>query len=378
MKEYARLNIYNTEWVKIGYIDSYTSLIWTRRFTSYGDFELYMPYSPAWKDVIKPDYYVEIDGDPEFAGVQDDEIYAMIIERIEYVQKPDEPTMLIVKGRCLESILHRRVFYEDIVLSDSTTGYSLSSKYGYLEYIIKNCIGVDAIPARRIPYEALNVNIPMPQYDDSRVRTVNKNDNLGESISELLAAWGYGILVTYNISDEKFYIRFMNSVDRTGLIQGSKPLVFRSDLDNLENCHYIIDNSGTANVCRISSNNANATYPPGQNYDSAEFKGLRRKEIAFSTDLLGSSTGTYQALQASGQRQLRAYYSNQEISADVIAESAENYNLGDVALVETDFGVLATVQIAEITKSWSAEGYTKYPVFGTFKVLEDVRKDGEP
>lgn len=374
MTEYGKLNIYNTDWEKIAYIDSYTSLIWTRRFTTYGDFELYLPWKPSLNDIIKPDYYVELDGDPDLKGIWNTEIYAMIIERIEYVQETGQPTMMIVKGRCLESLLYRRVFYQDIVLSDSTTGYSLSCKYNYLEYIIRNCMGADAVPARRIPYEIFNVNIPMPQYDDSRVRTVNKNDNLGESLTELLSAWGYGIVVTYNISDRKLYIRLSNHNDRTS---GENALIFRSDLDNLANCHYIKDISGMDNVCRISSNQATATYPPGQNFDTATFQGIMRREVAFTTDLIGDATGTYQALQASGQRQIRSYYTTEEITAEIITSADMDYKPGDLALIETDFGVMAQAWITEVTQSFSTEGYTKYPVFGTFKTLEDVRKNGE-
>lgn len=374
MTDHAKLNVYNTEWEKIAYIDSYTSLIWTRRYTTYGDFELYMPWKPYLNDIIKPDYYIELDGDPDLRGVWGSEIYAMIIERIEYVQETGQPTMVIVKGRDLESILHRRVFYNDIVLSDSTTGYSLSCRYNYLAYIIKNCMGIDAVPARRIPYSIFNVNIPMPQYDDSRVRTVNKNDNLGESIAELLSTWGYGILVTYNLSDEMLYIRFSEHADRT---TGENALIFRSDLDNLANCHYIKDISGMGNVCRISSNENTATYPPGQNFDTATFRGINRREVAFTTDLLGAATGTYQALQASGQRQIRSYYTTEDITAEIITTADIDYKLGDLALIETDFGVMSQAWITEITQSYSSEGYIKYPTFGTFKTLDDVRRNGE-
>lgn len=387
MTDYARLNIYNTSWEKIAYIDSYTSLIWTRRFTTYGDFELYMPYDPKWNDIIKPDHYVELDGDPDLRGIQNDEIFAMIIERIEYIQQPESPVMMIIKGRCLESLLYRRVFYQNIIYSDSTTGHSLNTRVSFLYEIVRICIGNDALDVRKIPCSILDTDIPNPTYDDSRVRVVNQNDNLGECMDQCLSSWGYGIIVTYSKAAEQFIIRFYNHNDRT---MGDNALIFRSDLDNLANCHYIIDNTNTANVARINSGQSyeinqgtttvkvlpSATVPQGEDSPrGATFRGINRREVAFTSELQGDGNGRFSALQAAGLRQLRPYYNNKEITADIISENAPDYALGDVALIQTDFGISAEACIVEVTQSYSREGYLKYPVFGTFKTLDDVKEN---
>lgn len=381
--EKANLNFYDTDWKKVGYLDVYTSLIWTRRFTSYGDFELYVPYKPMYNEFIKINYYVDLENDPQY-GQSTTEKFAMIIEHIEIIQEPEQSTMMLVKGRSLESILYRRVFYNDIVLSESTTGYGTPSKKSYLYYIIKNCFGkvIDEArhpsgfsPGRAITY-TIRDDIPLSPDDDSRVRTVVKNDNLGETIQQFCDQWGYGIDMSYerSVQMDGFVIYLLASGDK------SDSVIFRADLDNLANCHYIKDVSGFANVARISSGDYTATAPPKQDGTDPTITGLDRYEIAIDSTLLGNA-GTYDALQANGQRQLRDYKNTEDITADIISDITfvfgKDYILGDKVRIETEFGYNATVQIKEITYSWSTEGFTKYPTFGTFETMEDC-KPGEP
>ena len=57
----------------VGVIDSYTSLIWTKRYYNYGDFELYLPASDNLLDILRPDFFI----------TRDDDDSVMVIEKIQ-------------------------------------------------------------------------------------------------------------------------------------------------------------------------------------------------------------------------------------------------------------------------------------------------------
>ena len=57
----------------IAVIDSYESLIWTRRYCGFGDFELYLPYDSKIESCLRKDFYLKIENSDR----------TMIIEGIE-------------------------------------------------------------------------------------------------------------------------------------------------------------------------------------------------------------------------------------------------------------------------------------------------------
>lgn len=273
--DYAKLMIFDKGWNKIGYIDSYKSLIWTKRYTSYGEFELYIPFSKRFTKILECDNFVVID-ESYTPGY-----YAMIIDRVEIVQSPNDPVMMIVKGKSLESILYRRIFYESIITGYDTVALS---RFGFISNIIDNCFGVNIVtPPRRWSTDGKTndyaiYNSTGDDTIDNRVKTVTKGDNLGDTLDKFLKSVGYGIDVLY-ANDNIYNIYIYKGTDR------SDSVTFRSDLDNLKNCTYIKDISNVSNVARITSMDSTATVPTYADGTSApdEIRGINRREIKFSS-----------------------------------------------------------------------------------------------
>ena len=271
--DYPKLKVFNNKFELQGYIDAYSSLIWTVRFRKYGDFELCVP---AQKRLVK---LLETGNilvrDPKATYEIQDEYYGMIIERVEIQQDAENADMLIVSGRSLESILYRRVMYDDVV-----TGYHcdislVNTRSAFLKHLIDHCFNIMKINMTEGNTQYYHYSNPVPRYwlreptpgrtpqpsdiaytvlnntwenQDNRVRVANKNDNLGETLEQLLTSYGYGIEVTYSPSNDFLYvIRILKTNDK------SDEVIFRSDLDNLANCNYIKDTTEYANCCRISA-----------------------------------------------------------------------------------------------------------------------------
>ena len=101
------LTILNTNLDAILPIDTYKSFIWTDRYYSYGDFELYTAISEDIIKYIKQDYYL----------INRESEHVMIIEKILISSDVEDGNHITVSGRSLESILDRRIVWGQKTLS---------------------------------------------------------------------------------------------------------------------------------------------------------------------------------------------------------------------------------------------------------------------
>ncbi len=349
----AKLIIYDTNWKEVGVIDAYTSLIWTKRYTSCGDFELHMPFEKRYIKILKFNYYVCIDKQKSNADK-----YAMIIEHIEIAQSAESGTTLTVKGRSLLSILYRRVMYSELVMTDT--------KFAFISELINSCF--NGSNPRKLgrglneSYAVFNLTIDKKK----KLRSAGKGDNLGETIEKFCESTGTGIDMIYDGVSYLIYVYELESKENS--------VIFSSELDNLANCTYVEDISNFANVARITSNQITITTPKTEDSEKAIHTGFDRYEIALTTDITNQSP-VFAALRANGIIQLREYSTSKEITAEIINTKTycyeTDYRVGDVVKIITDFGITAVAQIKEMTESWGIEGYRLIPTFSNYEILEE-------
>ena len=98
--------ILNTKFETIDVLDVYESLIWTDRFREYGDFEIYTTPTPKLLADLQENYYLW----------REDSEHMMIIETRSVDSSSEEGVKLFVSGRSLESILDRRIVWEQTIL----------------------------------------------------------------------------------------------------------------------------------------------------------------------------------------------------------------------------------------------------------------------
>ena len=92
----------NKSLITIGVIDTYDSVIWTKRCFSTGDFELYLPATPKNITLLQVGNYI----------YRSDDDTVMIIEKVQITTDYENGNYLTVSGRSLESILARRIIWK--------------------------------------------------------------------------------------------------------------------------------------------------------------------------------------------------------------------------------------------------------------------------
>lgn len=347
--------VYDKNWMEIAFVDSYISLIWTKRFTAAGDFELYLPFLKRYVEVFKPGNYVSIKEN------KDIDIYAMVIEHVEITQTSSDGITMLISGHSLFSLLNRRVLYDDIVKT--------TTKFGFIRSLINECYGSNSLPTRTWGSgEGETYTLNDLTYDDSKsIHAAAKGENLSDVITEFCEEKGIGIDILKETTDNRYNIYIYKGIDK------SENVFFKSELDNLSECKYVQDITKYANVARISSDDTYATAPNGAELTSnPELRGLNRFEKSFSTDI-GGENEKYNALMSSGTRQLRKAQNTESFTANIrnckTYEYGVDYDVGDIVTVITDFGITATAQISEMTESWSSDDYELIPTFGNYIIM---------
>lgn len=97
------------QYIAIGLIDDYESMIWTDRYNQCGDFELVMPADLEVVKLFEPGLYL----------YNRDSKHYMIVEEITIVTDAESGNRASIVGRSLESILDRRVIWDYTKLSGS-------------------------------------------------------------------------------------------------------------------------------------------------------------------------------------------------------------------------------------------------------------------
>ena len=101
------LIVMDTNLNPVSILDTFESLIWTERYSGYGDFEIYINISDKILDYLCPDYYIWLKGSDQI----------MIIEDLKIESDTENGNHLTITGRSLESILERRIIWNQTILS---------------------------------------------------------------------------------------------------------------------------------------------------------------------------------------------------------------------------------------------------------------------
>lgn len=284
----------NVDMVPINEIDTYTSIIWTDRYSKEGDFELRVPCTDFNYKVFNESRYLTID--------KSDRV--MVIESRNIKTEVDKSDEYIIKGRSAETLLDRRVIMGSMTFGiaphDEETNQNASQNYavddfmiwyGALCKVIKNINAGDELilykerkgnlykanirpttsteeasltqPIEDIVAALLNANVINPtdptrrftrpawRYvysDDPKVKEIKMaasfaNTNLYDAISSLLVGAGMGCKVVYNEDTETMDFSIFIGTDHSVAQSENMVVNFKSSLDNLVSTDFLTDES---------------------------------------------------------------------------------------------------------------------------------------
>lgn len=349
------IELLDTNFDTVYFIDSYESFIWTERYSECGEFELYTPITNDLVNNVQNGYYISID--------ESDRL--MIVETVEIETDIENGSHLKITGRSLESILDRRVIWPSITLD------------GSLQTQIKNLITRNAISPsdslRKIP--GLYFKTITDNYIDSLDLQIQcLGENLYEVIVEICRAYNLGFKLIK--TDDGLEFSLYSGSDRSDDIE------FSPVFDNLLNSDYIESTNSYKNTIYVIGDEEGGSLNWEQVGDKS---GLDRREMYLeandvqreSTDESGNTVTVDgdlydNLLIQKGKEELanNSHIASFDGNVDYNKGYALNtdYFLGDIVGMMNEYGFGGRVRITEIVRSMDNDGYEIYP---TFELVEE-------
>lgn len=349
------------DYTPVGVIDSYTSLIWTKRYYNYGDFELYLPASDNLLDILRPDFFL----------TRDDDDSVMVIEKIQIQTDAENGDYFLVSGRSLESILLRRIFEQQFVYESTGTLADAVSAF-----VTECTTNHDASHAHPYTYRQIaGLTVDTSSSFDGTMQIQFTGDTLLSAIIAVCKQREIGFKLTLQDSTMLLSLYQGNDV--------SDNVIFSTEFDNLVSSKYLYDTTNLANSIAVfgegEGDQRKKYYRLFFNRDVNPESGLDLRELYVDARNISSNNGeidnnAYFAMLAQKADEVHANHDisqsfESEIEPRMTFDYKKDYNLGDIVTVQNDYGITAKPRIIEIIENWSDEGYKVIP---TFDVLEVV------
>lgn len=347
------LTVLNKDFIAVMIFDSFESIIWTDRYFEAGDFEIYIPASKDLLNTIKKGYYL----------INNESEHAMVIESFEINTDSENGNKLIIRGRSLESILDRRIVWNQTIIEG---GLQAGIKKLITESIINPTI-VD----RKID------NFIFADSDDERITnlTVDSAQYTGETIydviNDLCVQNNIGFKVVFD--DYYNFVFSLYSGEDRSYDQDLNPyVIFSQKFENINNSDYMETEQSYKTVTLVAGEgegSARKTAVVGTG------NGLERREIYTDARDISSSIngGTLTAsqytaqLEQRGKEVLKNYIINKvfdgQIDTNVLFKYGEDFFIGDLILIADSYENEFKARITEIIHSQSNAGYEVYPSF---------------
>lgn len=350
--------ILDQEFKKVAIIDTYESLIWSDRYAKPGDFELYTPVSTDVLTYPVANNYLQTT----------ESEHTMIVEDITITSDTEDGNHIKIVGRSLESILGRRIIWEDMDLTGN-----LQDAF---EKLLNACIISPTDADRKISnfiFERSTDEAIVAMTTDS---SCARGDNLLEVVQTLCAYHKIGFKILLN-DNNQFVFSLYRGTDRSYNQETLPWVVFKPSFENVIASDYAENNSEAKTVLLAHSTH-------GENNDDilrtvGGGSGLLRKEcfeeisIENGEDL--SDTDYKAKMDEEANTKLSEYKVKKtfegEFETTRMFVYKKDFEIGDLVEISNEYGINSTARITEFIYSQEKGEYKRYPTFEADEYTEN-------
>ena len=353
--------VLDTNFESFDIIDNFISLIWTDRFNQYGDFEIYTAANSKFLSKLKKDFYLWIE----------DSEHVMIVETIENDSDIEDGNKLIVSGRSLESILHRRVVWKQTILTGNFQD-------GIKRLLDENIISPE-IAERKID------NFVFEASDDPAITglTINAQftgDDLYDVISNLCIAKEIGFKITLS-DDNKLVFKLYAGKDRSYNQLENPYVIFSPTFENIINSNYIDSNKNLKTVTLVGGEGEGSK----RKFTTVEISsgggsGLSRREMFTDARDISTTTTDGQTIGTEAYNSQLKQRGTEDLANNTVVNSfdgqvetnhlykyGEDFFMGDIVQLIDEYDNESRSRITEYIHSYADNGSEAYPTFSTIE-----------
>ena len=352
--------VLNTKFETVAILDVFESFIWTDRYSKCGDFEIYTSSDRQIIETLKEDFYI---------WTEDSE-HVMIIENRKIITDVEEGNKFLVSGRSLESILDRRIIWNQILLD------------GDFQTQIKRLLTENVInpsDSNRKISNFIFEETEDPYILSLKVQMQYTGDNLYEAICKLCSTVSIGFKITLN-DDNQFVFKLYSGTDRSYDQETNPYVVFSPSFENIIDSNYYESKAGYKNVGLVAGEgegSARRTVVVGKSTS----KELSRRELYVDARDISSTTENGGSISTSAYDNLLRQRGDERLNENKIVQAfdgqvestqmyryGEHFFMGDITQLENEYGMESKVRVTEFIRSVDKDGIDSYP---TFEVIEE-------
>lgn len=350
--------ILNKDLIDIDILDTYESMIWTDRYSRCGDFEFYIPANRRTLDLLREDYYIW----------HRDSEHVMIIEDRMINTDVEEGNFITVTGRSLESILDRRIIWQQTILTGNLQN-------GIQKLLNENIIS-PTDPDRKIDNFIFEASTD-PNITSLTVNAQFTGDNLYDAIVSLCETNEIGFKVILS-DDNKFVFKLYAGQDRSYDQIQNPYVVFSPGFDNLLNTNYVESKKNLKTVTLVAGEGEGlerrtTTVGGGTGLDRRELF-TDARDIRSETSEGDLTDAEYLAqLEERGIEKLSEHQISQVFDGQtenlIMFKYGVDYFMGDIIQLENEYGLISKSRVTELIRSHNSEGVNIYPTFTNMKTV---------
>lgn len=346
------VRIYSPGLMLLGIVENFFSLLWRRKYSSVGDFEIRVPVT---EDNTR--YFVR-GNIVSYVGA----IEAGVIEHIGVVQTKKK-NELTIKGRFLESYLDRRLIYN--TFASPTYIFSGQVETGMREILTNAAINRQPIPLLQLGEEQ--------GYTDQIVFQATYQ-NLLKYESKLADSTNLGFRITPDYTNKALIFNVYKGLDHSEHQSERVRVIFSDDYRNISNASYTENDQLLKSVCYVGGQGEGEERKWVIAGDDT-LTGLNRREVKLDAADINptdySSTEEYEAqLRQRGEDLLNTQdILVQSFECDVMPEGnftyKKHYDIGDIITIKKiNWGISLDLRITEIQETYEHGKTTIVPTFG--------------
>lgn len=339
-------------------LDIYESILWTDRYNKCGDFEIYTSMTDTILSELQQDYYV---------WSRDSE-HTMIIEDIQITADAEDGNNLIVVGRSLESILERRIIWNQTILSGNFQN-------GIKKLLDENVIS--PTDSNRKIDNFIFVESTDTAITELTLEAQFTGDNLYDAICDLCASKEIGFKVTLT-EEGKFAFQLYAGADRSYDQLTNPYVVFSPSFENIINSNYLESKKTLKTVTLVAGEGEGSERKTKEvAISSGGGSGLARRELYTDARDISSTTddGTLTEAEYNSQLEQRGKEKLADSTETITFEGemetskmfvyGEDFFMGDIVQIVNEFGIEAKARVVEMIHSQDENGLDFYPTFET-------------
>jgi hypothetical protein len=348
----------------IGMIEAYQSVIWAVQYYGQGELQLITQATPENINLLRPGNYLVRDVD----YTADKCSNVMAIQDIDISYDSEAGNLITVIGKSLKNeILKRRVISWRAYLR------------GYAESQVRNiitlsfCTNSGDYANKKISNFVLDAAKGFTNVMDIQVL----GNNLAEWLEEVSKTYGWGWDVY--ISNNQYHFTLYAGLDRTREQELRIPVIFSKEYDNLYHSEYKQYTQNYQNMAYIfGEDTADGKSRKNTYYNPLNMTGFNRRERyidSSQSSTEGETTLTdteyYNILKGLAKQelsQIRLYDFEANIDYQGIYKINEDFFLGDIVDVITEYGVEASSRIIEVIYAEDENGTSVVPTFSEWEV----------